>query len=104
MGHHFKRTLVMETKPVPVVGYKRSKRHSDFTGSATYGYCVSRKLNYFGYKLVVISTLSGMLVVYALVPAHPDEREAAEAVLSFVKGCDILADKGFIREDWQITV
>lgn len=104
MGYHFERTLVMDTKPVPVVGYKRSKHHSDFVGSATYGHCASRKMKYFGYKLVVISTLSGMPLVYALVPAHTDEREAAEAVLSWVSGCNILADKGFIGDDWQEEV
>lgn len=104
MGYHFERLLVMDTKPVPVVGYKRSKRHSDFEGSATYGHCESRKMKYFGYKLVLISTLAGVPLVYALVPAHTDEREAAEAVLGNVSGCDILADKGFIGQEWQAQV
>jgi hypothetical protein len=104
MGYHFELTLVMDTKPVPVVGYKRNKHHSDFVGSATYGHCASRNMKYFGYKLVVLSTLSGVPLVYALVPAHTDEREAAEAVLCFVSGCSILADKGFIGEDWQEEV
>lgn len=100
----FETTLMLDTKPVPVVGYKRSKRHSDFGGSASYGHCASRNLKYFGYKLVVLSTLIGIPVVYALVPAHTDEREAAEAVLRSVNGCDILADKGFIGDDWQADV
>ena len=100
----FETTLLLDTKPVPVIGYKRSKRHSDFVGSASYGHCASRNMKYFGYKLVVLSTLNGIPVVYALVPAHTDEREAAEAVLMYVKGCDILADKGFIGDDWQTEV
>jgi hypothetical protein len=41
---------------VPVMGYKRSKKHSDFAGSANYGVCASRNMKYFGYKLVTIST------------------------------------------------
>lgn len=101
MGASYERTLLLDTKPIPVVGYKRSKRHSDFEGSASYGWCASRKMHYFGYKLVVVSTLSGVPLVYALVPAHTDERAAAEAVLCFVHGCDILGDKGFIGGDWQ---
>lgn len=96
--------LVLDTKPVPVLGYKRSKRHSDFAGSATYGYCASRKLNYFGYKLVMVTTLSGIPLVYDLVPAHTDERAAAETVLVDIQGCTILADKGFIGTDWQADV
>lgn len=93
--------LVLDTKPVPVVGYKRSKRHSEFEGSATYGYCASRKLHYFGYKLVMVTSLSGIPLVYDLVPAHTDERAAAETVLVDIQGCKILADKGFIGTDWQ---
>jgi hypothetical protein len=54
-----------------------------------YGYCASRQMKYFGYKLVVVSSLEGVPLVYSLVPAHSDEREAAESVLQFIQGCDI---------------
>ncbi|MEM8502405.1 MAG: transposase [Cyanobacteria bacterium P01_D01_bin.1] len=91
--------LMLDTKPVPVVGYKRSKRYSDFEGSASYGYCASRKLNYFGYKLVMLTTLSGIPLVYDVVPANTDERAAAETVLVDVHRCTIFADKGFIGTD-----
>lgn len=97
----FHQTYLMDTKPVPVVGYKRSKRRSDFAGSATYGYCASRNMHYFGYKLVSLTTLDGVPVVYELVPAHTDERLAAETVLAHVHNSDILCDKGFIGTEWQ---
>ena len=42
--------LLLDTKPVPVVGYKRSKKRSDFRQSAGYGYCSARHFHYFGYK------------------------------------------------------
>jgi len=93
--------LLLDTKPVPVVGYKRGKRHSDFAGRADYGVCTSRNMKYFGFKLVMLTTLEGIPVVFELVPANVDEREAAEEVLAFVYNCDICGDKGFIGEDWQ---
>ena len=93
--------LIVDTKPIPVVGYKRSKRQSDFAGSASYGYCSSRKMHYFGYKLVMLTTLDGLPLVYDLVPAHSDERQAAETILHQVRNMHILGDKGFIGEDWQ---
>jgi len=93
--------LLLDTKPVPVMGYKRSKKHSDFSGSADYGQCSSRKMKYFGYKLVSLCTLKGIPLVYELVPANTDERLAAESVLYRLRGCNIYADKGFIGEDWQ---
>lgn len=93
--------FLLDTKPVPVVGYKRSKRHSDFAGSADYGVCVSRNLKYFGYKLVMLTTLDGIPVAYELVPANTDERLAAETVLASVWNCDVFGDKGFLSEAWQ---
>ena len=93
--------LLLDTKPIPVMGYKRSKKRSNFAGSANYGYCASRNLKYFGYKLVSICTMEGIPLVYELVPANTDERLAGESVLYTLRGCIIYADKGFIGEDWQ---
>ncbi len=93
--------LLLDTKPIPVMGYKRSKKKSDFAGSANYGYCTSRNLKYFGYKLVSVCTMDGIPLVYELVPANTDERLAGESVLYTLRGCRIYADKGFIGEGWQ---
>jgi hypothetical protein len=103
-GWHLQAQFLLDTKPMPVVGYKRSKRHSDFAGSANYGKCASRNMQYFGYKLVTLSTLSGIPVVYDLVPANTDERLAAEAVIDYLVSCDIFADKGFIGLEWQTQI
>jgi hypothetical protein len=93
--------LLLDTKPIPVMGYKRSKKRSDFAGSADYGYCASRNMKYYGYKLVSLCTLDGIPIVYELVPANTDERLAAESVLYALRGCRIYSDKGFIGENWQ---
>jgi hypothetical protein len=93
--------FLLDTKPVSVVGYKRSKKHSDFAGSAAYGVCVSRNMKYFGYKLVMLVTLDGIPIGFELVPANADERDAAEEVLPLVWNSDIFTDKGFLDEDWQ---
>ena len=93
--------FLIDTKPVPVLGYKRSKKRSDFLGSANYGYCASRCLRYFGYKLVMLSTLRGIPVVYELVAANTDEREAAETVLDYLQNAVVIGDKGFIGAEWQ---
>jgi Transposase DDE domain len=104
LGVEDPKQLLVDTKPIPVMGYKRSKSHSDFAGSAAYGHCAARNLNYFGYKLVMLTTLDGLPVVYDLVPANTDERDAADVVLQRVKDCDIFGDKGFIGDDWQADV
>lgn len=95
---------LLDTKPVPVLGYKRHKNRSDFAGYANYGQCASRNLKYFGYKLVVLSTLEGLPIVYELVPANFDERLAAEAVIDYLGNSQIFADKGFLGAEWQAAV
>jgi hypothetical protein len=103
-GWHLLWQFLLDTKPVPAMGYKRSKRHSDFAGSAGYGRCVARNLKYFGYKLVAVTTLSGIPIVYDLVPANTDERVAAETVLDYFSFCDFFGDKGFLGLEWQTEV
>src|SRR5258708_15941978 len=52
----------------------------------------------------MLTTLEGLPVVYDLVAANTDEREAAEVVLQHVRDCDIFGDKGFIGDDWQADI
>lgn len=104
LGMTLTRTGLLDTKPVPVVGYRRSKKHSDFQGSANYGYCASKRMYYYGYKLVAICTLEGIPLLYDLVPASTDERQAAETLLEELTGFRLLADKGFVGKDWQAGV
>lgn len=103
-GWHLHTQYLLDTKPVPVLGCKRYKNRSDFAGHADYGRCVSRNLKYFGYKLVVLSTLDGLPIVYELVPANLDERLAAEAVIDYLGNSQIFADKGFLGADWQACI
>ncbi len=117
LGGEHSTSFIIDTKPIPVMGYRRSKRSSDFDSSADYGYCAARKmsarhaevssacaialLKYFGYKLVMLSTLNGLPIADELVSANTDERKAVEGVLEAVRHCDIYGDKGFIGQDWQ---
>lgn len=103
-GWHNQSCYLLDTKPVPVLGYKRNKRHSDFLGIASYGVCASRNIKYFGYKLVAVTTLRGVPMVYDLVPANSDERLAAETVIDHLSSCDLFADKGFIGLEWQTRI
>jgi hypothetical protein len=103
LGVQWEKHFLLDTTPVPVVGYRRDKSHSHFRGSADYGYCAARRLKYFGYKLVMLTTLDGTPYSFELVPAHTDEREAADEILDTLPaGSNAWSDKGFIDEDWQI--
>ena len=106
LGVQLASLYVLDTEPIPVVGYKRSKKHSDFWGTAEYGHCASKNLKYWGYKFVMLVTADGIPADFELVPANTDERDAAEEVLPAANpGSIALGDKGFIdeerQEDWK---
>lgn len=102
LGVQFEQHFLLDTTPVIAVGYRRDKNHSDFRGSAEYGYCSARRLKYLGYKLVMLTTLDGTPYAFELVPANTDEREAADEILDTLPpGSNAWSDKGFIGEEWQ---
>lgn len=102
LGVLWEDNFLIDTTPVITVGYRRDKSHSDFLGSADYGFCAARRMKYFGYKLVMLTTLGGIPYTFELVPASTDERHAADEILTTLPpGSDVWSDKGFIGEDWQ---
>lgn len=102
LGVPFEREFLQDTTPVIAVGYRRDKSHSDFLGSAAYGYCAARRMKYYGYKLVMLTTLDGTPYAFELVPANTDEREAAEEILDTLPpDSNVWSDKGFIDAEWQ---
>lgn len=102
LGVQFERHFLLDTTPVIAVGYRRDKSRSDFRGSAEYGYCAARRLHYFGYKLVMLTTLDGTPYAFELVPANTEERTAADEILDTLPpDSNAWSDKGFIDAEWQ---
>lgn len=102
LGAHLEAHFLLDATPVITVGYRRDKRKSAFLGSAQYGFCASRKMKYFGYKLVMLTTLDGTPYGFELVPANTDDRDAADEILDELPPeCDVWSDKGFIDQEWQ---
>ncbi len=71
---------IVDSAPVPVVAYKRDKKHTDFT-SAGYGVCTSKAMKYFGYKLHTVVTLCGHILEFVLSSASPHDSQAPEELL-----------------------
>jgi hypothetical protein len=77
-------TAVIDSAPVPCVGYKRSKAESDFVGKADYGVCSSKAMKYFGFKLHTIVNLTGVIMSFVLTPANRyDNQPVVEFLDSF---------------------
>lgn len=95
------RHFIIDTKPIPVLGLKRDKRYSDFAGNAAPGYCAAQQMYYFGYKLALLCTTTGVPIAFDVVPANTDERAAVEATLQTVRHSEVYGDKGFLSDPWQ---
>jgi hypothetical protein len=63
---------------------------------AALGYCASKRETFYGYRLVVLTTLDGIITDWALVSAATDEREAALDLLAEYRNLTVLGDKGFL--------
>src|SRR5229473_4932167 len=71
----FEETAVVDSAPVPCVGYKRSKASSDFVGTADYGVCSSKAMKYFGCKFHSVVSLTGVIMGFVVTPASPYDNQ-----------------------------
>src|SRR5947209_5266927 len=77
-------TAVIDSAPVPCVGYKRGKPSSDFVGTADYGVCSSKAMKYFGCKFHSVVSLTGVIMSFLITPARCyDNQPVMELLDSF---------------------
>lgn len=86
---------LIDTMPLPVCVYTRSKRDHCFKPDADYGYCAAKDLHYYGFKMGLRLSRIGMVIHYALLPARPHDSQLLDDLLAGFQGVAI-ADKGFI--------
>ncbi len=86
---------VIDTLPLPVCGYTRSRRDRCFKPFADYGHCAAKKLDYYGFKLGLRIARSGMIIAYPLLPARPHDSQLLDDLVDGFMG-SVPADKGFI--------
>ena len=88
---------VIDTLPLPVCVYTRSRRDRCFKPDADYGYGAAKRLKYYGFKLGLRLSRTGMITHFPLLPARPHDIQLLDDLLEgFVGG--VPADKGFIDQ------
>jgi Transposase DDE domain len=85
----------IDTLPLPVCVYTRSKRDRCLKPYADYGYCAAKDLHYYGFKLGLRISHIGMITQYPLLAARPHGINHLEALVEDFNGV-APADKGFI--------
>ena len=109
------RVRVIDSTPVPVIGYARAHRSPRFVrgDEVNYGYCPARNMRYYGCKLHLVTSKGGIPVTYALGPAN---RHDVQHLLTLGERLPrrtwLLGDRGYqsrrrhqyLRETGGITV
>lgn len=86
---------VIDTLPLPVCTYTRSMRDRCFKTLADYGHCAAKKLDYYGFKLGLRVSATGMITHFPVLNARAHDVNHTNALVEGFRGlCP--ADKGFI--------
>ncbi|MGW8526360.1 IS982 family transposase [Nocardiopsis sp. NPDC055824] len=101
-------TWVIDSTPVECARSRETVKRSDLAGWAQYGYCASHSRFFWGLRLHLVCTLSGLPVAFALTGAKADERttltgmfEDDPGLLAQRPGQILIADKNYYGRDFE---
>lgn len=96
------RTLcVIDSLPVPVVGYHHAAGAHRWWGEADFGRVPSKKQRVYGFKLHLLISHSGLILDFALAPANHSDGKLAAQLLEDKAGLTVLGDKGYLNAPLQ---
>jgi len=96
---------MVDSTPVECGRSRETAKRSDLAGWAEYGYCASHSRYFWGLRLHLITTPSGLPIAYALAGAKTDERDTCIDMIAFGDlewpGQTLIADKGYRRASFE---
>jgi Transposase DDE domain len=101
---------LVDSTPVECGRSRETTKRSDMAGHASYGYCASHSRWFWGLRLHLIATTSGLPIAYALTSANTDERNTTLAMLSLDPdlmnraGQTLMGDKGYRSAAFEIEL
>ncbi|MEK5323559.1 IS982 family transposase [Aeribacillus sp. FSL M8-0254] len=99
-GQHHAYTVV-DSLPIELCHHARMYRVKRFQGIADIGYCASKKMVYYGFKLHLQITDQALPMGYVLTEASCHDRTAAETVMTQLPHPYTLGDKGYVSQALQ---
>jgi len=104
MGAFEQQYRLIDGTPIHVRHWRRFGKTHLMLPNAALGYCAAKKETYYGYRLLVLTTLSGIITDWELIPANADEREAALDLFYEYRNLKGLGDKGFLDKERQAAL
>lgn len=90
---------ILDTCPIPVALSNSRPQQGNGFDLADGGYCASKKLSFFGFKLGLVITPQGIPEHFELFPARPHDVTLLRELLDPFAQIMALGDKGFIDDD-----
>lgn len=91
---------ILDSTPIPVVSYLRSNRSSSFP-EASYGYCAAKQDKYFGFKLHMAVTPSGIPTNFDLTAANIPDGKMTKELIELYEFLIAIGDKGYLDKEKQ---
>jgi DDE family transposase len=95
---------LVDGTPIHIRHWRRFGKGHLMLPHAALGYCAAKKETFYGYRLVVLTTLDGIITDWGLLPANADEREGALDLLFDYQDLVTLGDKGFLDAVRQMVL
>jgi len=102
---------VVDSTPIECGRSRETAKRSDLAGWAEYGYCASHSRYFWGLRLHLLCTLSGLPVAFALTGAKADEREillgmldADPNLLATHSAQALMADKNYYGSQFEAAL
>jgi len=99
---------VVDSTPVECARSRETVRRSDLAGWAEYGFCASHTRYFWGLRLHLLCTLTGLPVLFALTGAKEDERvtlldmlESGKDVVNGRPGQTIIGDRNYFGRAFE---
>jgi len=92
---------VIDSVPVPLVGYHHAAGDHRWWGEADFGRVPSKQQHLYGCKLHLLIAHSGLILDFALAPANHADGTLTAQLLTDKAGLTVLGDKGYINGPLQ---
>ncbi len=92
---------IIDSMPVPVVGFHHAKESHRWHNKASYGHVASKRQTIYGFKLHLLIGQCGLIIDYALAPAHHADGTLAVQLLMDNANWVVVGDKGYINTALQ---
>lgn len=96
LGIRYEELRILDSLPVPVATKHSRRGRGNGFDRADGGYCASKKLKYYGFKVGMLITSHGIPDVYDLFSARPHDVHLLHDLLDDSSQIIVFADKGFI--------